>query len=302
MAKTWVAVWGALLLAPGLACAAPELALVTILDGEAIVIRDTAKLALAEGVRLAKDDIVETGPKARLLRLEYSDGAIVDLGPDSRVLLAPRFAGERARLPAKLHLLQGWAKVSVPKGQAASLGAFTTPLFDVASVARSAVFSVAGGEGFVFAESGDVVLHERTGGKTAGTTTTVKGNEFLACSSDAKAVVTPRPTPSFIQRVPRPFLDTLPSRAAVAKSRDAQPRRLADITYADAQPWIDADGLRPAFAARWKALAQNPEFRKGLVANLRAHPEWDRTLYPEKYLPRPASGALARPPSPYPTR
>ncbi|HKW82216.1 MAG TPA: hypothetical protein VJN68_00570, partial [Burkholderiaceae bacterium] len=49
--------------------------------------------------------------------------------------------------------------------------------------------------------------------------------------------------------------------------------------------------LRPAFLARWRPLASQAEFRKGLVAGLRNHPEWDRTLFPEKYLPKPASGA-----------
>ena len=71
------------------------------------------------------------------------------------------------------------------------------------------------------------------------------------------------------------------------------PKRLGPITYADVQAWIDAEaGLRPLFVTRWKALAQAPDFRKPLAANLRAHPEWDRVLYPEKYLPKtPASAA-----------
>ena len=73
-------------------------------------------------------------------------------------------------------------------------------------------------------------------------------------------------------------------------------KRLAPITYTDVQAWVDAEaGLRPLFVTRWKALAQNPEFRKGLVAGLRAHPEWERLLLPEKYLPKPA--ASAAPPS-----
>ena len=73
-------------------------------------------------------------------------------------------------------------------------------------------------------------------------------------------------------------------------------KRLALITYADVQAWVDAEaGLRPLFVTRWKALAQNPEFRSGLVAGLRAHPEWERLLFPEKYLPKPA--ASAAPPS-----
>ena len=38
---------------------------------------------------------------------------------------------------------------------------------------------------------------------------------------------------------------------------------------------------------RLRARAQDPEFRKALIANMRFHPEWDRILFPEKYLPKP---------------
>ena len=58
--------------------------------------------------------------------------------------------------------------------------------------------------------------------------------------------------------------------------------------------------LRSQFVARWRALARRPDFRAGLVAHMRSHPEWDRIVFPEKYLPkrppptpgapRPASG------------
>ena len=107
------------------------------------------------------------------------------------------------------------------------------------------------------------------------------------------SVLAPRPAADFIQRVPRPFIDTLPTRAALFAARDVPVKRLAAITYADVQAWIDAEpALRPLFVTRWKALAQTPEFRKGLAANMRAHPEWDCILYPEKYLPKtPASAA-----------
>ena len=122
----------------------------------------------------------------------------------------------------------------------------------------------------------------------------LKSGEFLARSGDAKAVLTARPAADFINRVPRAFLDTLPTRSALFAALNVPPKRLAPITYADVQPWVDAEAaLRPLFVARWKALAQNPGFRKGLVAGLRNHPEWDRTLYPEKYLPKPAASAAS---------
>lgn len=287
------AFWLCLLACPfGLWAATPiatSLATVTIADGEAVLIRDASRALLAEGVRLAKDDIVEVTPKGRLLRIEFADGVILDLGPDSRTLLGPKLSGDRARLPARFHLLNGVAKLTVPKPLAPPAATFSSPAFDVTGVTRSAVFIVQGNDAFAFAESGDAALQERRGGKAAGNSA-LKGGEFFArvmtTGGESKATVTPRPTPAFIQRLPRAFLDTLPTRAALFKARETEPKPLGEITYADAEAWVDAEGLRGYFVTRWKALAQNPAFRDGLAANMRAHPEWDRTLFPEKYLPK----------------
>ena len=58
--------------------------------------------------------------------------------------------------------------------------------------------------------------------------------------------------------------------------------------------WLSAEpALRSHFAMRWRALARQPDFRAGLVANMRSHPEWDRIVFPEKYLPKRPSRAPA---------
>ena len=52
------------------ATAAPRAPLVTMLDGEATLLRDGTRYALAEGVRLQAGDLLATGPNTRLLRIE----------------------------------------------------------------------------------------------------------------------------------------------------------------------------------------------------------------------------------------
>jgi len=286
------ALWWCVLILPHAVWAASPLATATIVDGEVLLIRGASKLLLAEGVRLAKDDIVETTAKGRLVRIEFGDGVILDLGAESRALLDPKLGGDRSRFGSRFHLLSGVAKVTSPQPATPAAAAFSSPAFDVAGVSRSAVFVVQASEAYAFAESGELVLRPRSGSKAAASTT-LKSGEFFARAGEAKATVTPRPTPAFIQRLPRAFLDTLPARAALFKSREVEPKPLGEISFAEAEAWIDAEGLRPAFVARWKALAQNPAFRDGVATNMRAHPEWDRILYPEKYLPKPASAATA---------
>lgn len=272
--------------------AEPVIGIVTIVEGEIFATRDSTRFALAEGVRIAADDIVETAPQAKLARIEFGDGLILDIGPGTRVLMTPRFPGERGgKRAAKLYVLQGWAKITVPKTLAAA--SFASEAFDLTGIARDVVLNVEPSASAVFAESGELTLVERSKGK-AGAAVKLKSGEFLARAGEAKSVLAQRPAADFIQRVPRAFLDTLPTRAALFATREVPPKRLAPITYADVQAWVDAEaGLRPLFVARWKALAQAPEFRKGLVAGLRAHPEWDRSLFPEKYLPKPAASSAS---------
>ena len=272
--------------------AEPAIGIVTIVEGEIFATRDGTRFALAEGVRIVADDIVETAAQAKLARIEFSDGLILDIGPGTRVLMTPRFPGERGgKRAAKLYVLQGWAKITVPKTLAAA--SFASEAFDLTGIARDVVLNVEPPVSAVFAESGELTLVERSKGK-AGAAVKLKSGEFLARTGEAKGVLAPRPSADFIARVPRAFLDTLPARAALFAAREVPPKRLAPITYADVQAWVDAEaGLRPLFVARWKALAQAPEFRKGLVAGLRAHPEWDRSLFPEKYLPKPAASSAS---------
>lgn len=276
--------------------AEPAIGIVTIVEGELFATRDSTRFALAEGVRIIADDIVETAPQAKLARIEFSDGLILDIGPNTRVLMTPKFPGERGgKRAAKLYVLQGWAKITVPKALVAA--SFASEAFDLTGIARDVVLNVEPTASAVFAESGELTLIERSKGK-AGAAVRLKSGEFLTRAGDAKSVLTQRPAADFIARVPRAFLDTLPARAALFAAREVQPKRLAPVTYADVQPWVDAEaGLRPLFVSRWRSLAQTPDFRKGLVAGLRAHPEWDRTLFPEKYLPKPAASAASA--SPY---
>jgi len=286
-----------LCLAGGLAGAAQAAPIATIVEGESSIVRDANRIAIAEGMRLANDDLVDTTAQTRLLRIEFDDGLMLLVAPESRLWIAPKFSADKAApRAARLYLLHGTLKLTTKADAAPGSGAIATPVFDVKSSGRDAVVSVVGSGGAVFAESGDVQIVERTktknGATTAGPALTVKTGEYYVRPGADKGKTAPRPDAEFIKRLPRAFLDPVPSRAALFAAREVPGKPLGAIDYASAQPWIDAEqALRPAFLARWRPLAAQPEFRKGLVAGLRGHPEWDRTLFPEKYLPKPASGA-----------
>jgi len=285
-----------LCLAGVLARGAHAAPIATIVEGESSFMRDASRVALAEGVRLANDDLIDTTAQTKLLRIEFDDGLMLLVAPESRLWIAPKFSADKtAPRAARLYLLHGTVKLT-SKGDATAAAPIASPVFDLKSAGRDTVVSVVGGGGAVFAESGDVQIVERTkaknGATTAGPALTLKTGEYYARPAADKGKTAPRPDAEFIKRLPRAFLDPVPSRAALFAAREVPGKPLGAIDYAGAQPWIDAEAaLRPAFLARWRPLASQSEFRKGLIAGLRGHPEWDRTLFPEKYLPKPASGA-----------
>lgn len=284
--------------AVGPAAAAPAApashAVATIVEGESSFVRDAHRFALAEGVRLAPDDLIETDAQTRLLRIEFDDGTMLLVAPDTRLWLAPKFAGDRSgSRNSRFYLMRGTVKLSAK----AEAGAVTTPLLDLKSTGRATVIRLVDGAVAVFAEAGDAQLVERSvkgrNGATVGASPfTLKNGQFYVHPDGDKARTATRPDAEFIKKLPRAFLDTLPSRASLFADREVEAQPLGNIEYAEVQPWIDAEAaLRPAFLSRWRSLASHGEFRKGLVAGIRNHPEWDRTLFPEKYLPKPASAA-----------
>jgi hypothetical protein len=271
--------------------AAPRVGLVTMLDGEAAVLRDGARLALAEGAALLSGDLLSTGPQTRLLRIEFADKANVSLGPDSRAMLAPGVGqGSGQGDPhAALYLLAGWAKLGTPAGVASGI---LSPAADIAAAGGSAVIATQATGVQVFAETGPLQLRLR--GPDA-TTQTLKAGEMLTLAAGAaRPALANGPTPAFVQAIPRAFMDSLPSRAAAFQGKDVAPKRLGAMSYADAQPWLDAEpALRRVFVRRWRGLAADPEFRRGLVAGLKSHPEWEPVLYPPPPRPpKPASAAV----------
>ena len=269
-------------------------AMVTVVSGEASLLRGNARLALAEGLQLQADDIVEVGPDTRFVGLEWANGSRAGLGAETRIWLAPRLAGASSSAPANasvkpsadLYLLTGWVKLVASPTAALRLA---TPYFD-AQVSRAAVASVRSEQAAVFAEAG--VTSVQRVGTPMSPVQPVNAGELLTLGSSAatKPVLSPSATPEFLKALPRPFVDPLPSRPALLRAAPAPAKRLGDLAYAQARDWLNAEPrLRVANQTRWKPLARQPAFRQGLIADLKAHPEWQPVLFPPPPKPAPVT-------------
>ncbi|MDE2081275.1 MAG: hypothetical protein KGI90_07980 [Burkholderiales bacterium] len=281
---------GILLLGLGWAvAAAAQSALLTIVDGPAVLIEGARRLAGAPGVAVGPGTLVETGPQLNLLRIEWPDGTVADLGPQTQVMLAPPVLA-RGAPRAAFYLLRGWAKQ-------ASLGAvptrgLVTPALQIAGFKGSVLAHVAPAGSFVFAESGTAAVVERAAAGRG--PVSLDPGAVVVAGAGGQWRLAARLTPEQMQSVPPGLRDSLPLQAARLAGRHVTPQLLPAPDYDVLQPWLDAEpGLRRGFPERFAVLAREPAFRSRLDQDLRAHPEWTALLHPER-LARPASAARPR--------
>ena len=264
---------------------------VTLLEGSGEFLRAASRYSLEEGVKLELGDVVELADKS-LLQIEFGNGSILALGPKSRLLSFPPVAKKPAN---EFFLLQGTLKVLVPKSDTEGLR-FITPYLSVSIADATALISTSAEQSAVFMERGEARAKEEVGAGSGANLTLIKSGEYYSRAANEKASVTARPPQAFIAGLPRAFRDALPALAAKFKDVDAAPKKTADFTYADVEAWLKSTpAVRKALVPRWRSKAKDPAFRSALAANIKDHPEWDRILYPEKYLPKPKPVELPKP-------
>jgi hypothetical protein len=280
-------------------CQAAAAALITILEGPAQVIRGSAWASAALGLALEEGDIVQTGPGASLLRIEFADQVMLDLGPATRVLLRPPPAARGGARQAQAYVLTGFAKLSAPASGAAQQampgGVLMSPQLEVLTDKvcvldiASATAGAAEKRSVVFAESGDSRVRARGGVMLA-----LKAGQLALAGEGQTARLRDRPTPDWLQGVPAALRDSLPARAALVATAKSSFKAQSEVSYDDVHPWLHAEpALRNALLPRWKLRAHDPAFRAALLKQMRLHPEWDRVLFPEKYRPKRAASAAA---------
>jgi hypothetical protein len=267
---------------PALCTAAEPLAIATVVDGDVVLVRHTSRLVLKPGVHLLALDLIETAPSAAITRIEFVDGAVADLGPDTRVMVSPSLtAGSKNRL-ARLYALYGWVKVSAVPVSDSTKNQVISASMALSGISGSTVMSVQPKSSQVFVESGSLAVTDTTSGKPVSPIMLKSGN-FYSKSGSEKASVSPRPTTAFMAVVPKSFLDPVPLRASVFQDRpEPVLKALGDLNFAQAMPWLSAEiAVRNMLVKQWQATL-GADLRKGLLDNISSHSEWRSVLLPGK--------------------
>lgn len=258
-----LAAWLGLAALPGPAAGEAPRALLTIADGPVELLRGAARHAAPEGLALAGDDIVRTGTATRVARIEFADGRVLDLGPDTQALLLTDAAASAHGLPGVAAVIaQGWAKLSAPP--AAQAGAalparLAAPDLLVSAPAAGSLLLQVGAEGraLVFAESRAATLSRRArpGGGTPPTDARLReGEAWLRHAGDSDGSVSTGASLPALREAPRTLADSLPRRAMRFAGSPLEAGAGEPLDASDLAPWLRAEpaliaALRPRLAA-----------------------------------------------------
>lgn len=269
-------VWLTALSCP-LSVSAADTGVYTLVDGDARVLRGTAWAKLVPGVRAHEGDLVELAERAQV-QVEMARGGAVNVVGPASVYAASLLGDAKSSGPAEWALARGWAKAA-----AAAPGLrLRTALATVD--AGDAIVLVHGDAGSVrmFVESGTAkVSVPAARGKDAPAREAHAGELWTRTGEKAFTVEQHMPA-GFVATIPRALLDALPRLAPRFSGPAPTLTAGAEVTYADAEPWL-AGPYRRAFVKRLTPRLADPEFRAGVEARIGSYPEWDRMLHPEKY-------------------
>lgn len=262
--------------------AVQDVGTVTFLEGSLLIIRGTTVLQAAEGTHLKQADIVESSEKG-FAELEFVGGAIVALGPSSRLYIVRQGAGGKSGSDAagtELVLLNGWLK-----GQSdtrAGSYRYETPVLAATTGNGTLVFHNNESGGDVFVESGSTSIAEVSPDGRVGKPTTGTAGQFFSRGKGKGLVSSSHPGAAFVDAMPRSFRDALPSRVAHFSGKPAEPKAQHQVSYVEIQPWLTMPlAWRKGFVDRFKGRLKDPEFRKQLEIHTAEHPEWGPILHPE---------------------
>jgi len=250
---------------------------VTLLEGSLRVIRGAQLLQGVEGMSLKQGDILESGENG-FAQLEFSGGGIVALGPSSRFYIL-RHSGERAS-QTELVLLSGWLKGESTAG--AGSYRYATPILAAGTSNGTVLIHNSEGTCDVFVESGSAAIAEVGADGSARTPGPAKASQFFTRKSGKAVTSQTRPAAAFLDAMPRPFRDTLPSRLAHFGGKSLEPKASHPVSYGEVQAWLTMPARwRTGFVQRFEPRLNDPEFRKQLEVHVAEHPEWDQVLHPE---------------------
>lgn len=247
---------------------AQEIGTVTLVkDTPLRVIRGVSVLQGMEGMRLRPGDFLATGSNGTAqAQLEFSGGAVVEIGPSSEVYLLSATANG-----AEIVVLKGWLKGETTSGNYR----YSNPLVSAATKGGRVLVRADDGSAEVFVEQGTAQI---SGGSTPIPSSADK--IFFTRRSGKPVAAAERPSPEFVGAMPVSFRDVFPPRLEhFAGKKAPEPRSDHEVSFADVEPLLRLPAaLRRGQVERFRPRLEDEAFRKAIEAHLASLPEWKPVL------------------------
>lgn len=244
---------------------ADTVGVVTLVEGEAGLIRDTGYFSLEEGVDVDDGDVIETTPGSRT-QLEMIDGSLFELGPASKFYLSDyRLRKDKSIASAALSLVRGWLRF-------ATGGIAADDSYQINTT--TATIGIRGTEGIVEAddvgsnlllEKGLIEFFEVDDTGTLGASRLVKAGEFAGREHGKRISHLSSAPAKFRERLPKQFKEKHRRLKGKLKREGVTPRKLRNAEYDDLRPFLTANPrARAKLTERFKSKFKEPKFRERL--------------------------------------
>jgi hypothetical protein len=254
-------------------------------EGPVTLIRGTSVFAVDAPLVTQPGDLLATDAQLGA-QLEDGNGALVALGPQTRISIDTPPHGEDATGLASLSLLSGWIKLARTGAGGPGPLLLHTPSLQIALQQGSSAIHASGTSSALFVEDGSVVVSLPD---TKDAPQTIVADRYLERDSGKPPVPSARPAVAFVSQLPMTFRDPLAPLtplAAHSQTKPVTPAQGRPATYADLADWLACNlPVRRTFAPRFHALIHTEPFRTQIRLNLHALPEWRPILYPPPPLP-----------------
>ena len=253
--------------------------IVTIVEGDARVLRGTTWLRLVPGAHAQDADLFEMAEGAHIQVELARGGALSVFGPASTYMAGPSGTGAKDGGTSEWTITGGWVK-AVATGSGTPIRLRTSAA--VVDVADGIVVAAVSPPARLFVESGSarVVLPVAKGREAPARE--LRAGDYWVRDGDAAPRVASRVAQDFVASMPRPLLDPLPLLAARQAGAAPALRPVGEADLDDVEAWLNGPHRR-AFLRRFMPRLSDPAFRAEVEKNIGRFPEWDRVLHPEKY-------------------
>jgi hypothetical protein len=253
---------------------AQNAASLSYVEGKVALLRGAATFGVEPGVKLGAGDMLETADKSQA-QIEFADGLTLNLGPKSKLyFLAAAPTGGTMTVA----LASGWLKAALAKGKGAPRELqYLLPSMELDTRDATVVLHAASPADEIFVESGAASVSELNADGVKSAAQAAKGGDYIGLKENAVSIG--RPPAGFFGSVPKYYMDNLPALYAKVKDVQREPSREHDTTYAEAATWLNANKtVRHGLVARYQARLKDADFRAGLTADMRSHPEWEKVV------------------------